>query len=74
MKDAVKGYYAAIAAHESSCRFARDTLDLILAEPPPWLESYPKRMISLCKLRHEVAAKQAICALIPSIPLPPNLT
>lgn len=74
MKDDTNGFYVAIAAHESSCRFARDQLDVVLADPPERLAASPMTMLRLEKLRDQAASRQAICAIIPSIPLPAKLT
>jgi hypothetical protein len=73
MKDDRDGFYAAFAAHEASCRFARDQLDIVLADPPSRLMASPMAMLRLEKLRAQAASGQAICAIIPSIPLPPKL-
>jgi hypothetical protein len=74
MKDDRDGYYAAFATHEACCRFARDQLDIVLADPPERLRASPMAMMRLENLRKEAASRQAICAIIPSIPLPPKLT
>jgi hypothetical protein len=62
-------FYAAVAAQESSCRFAIGELDAVLANPPAMLAASPMRMMLLRKRRGEVAAKQAMCAAVPHLPL-----
>ncbi len=64
-----KLFYVAVSAQESICRFARDELDAVLANPPSMLLASPLRMMLLEKLRDDAAAKQMMCAAIPHLPL-----